>query len=219
MNKNFGLALAVVGAAVAGYILIDGLDERGAGAGEVVGSPEIHTPVAPILPTIEDGDLGRVDQTSEIPKESVPEPEPAGSEAAEIGGLERALHPSRLIGIDYYKKQMNQSESPSSARLLAAQQLVIMSVALRMEIAGTALPTARAGELPIHSTAPLQFQHNGRQFRFETGEFPVWDEVVEARTRAEANPETLVPERLYESVAMLSAQVVQSVEEFQQSGD
>jgi hypothetical protein len=84
---------------------------------------------------------------------------------------------------------------------------------LRMEMAGTALPIAKKGDDPVTYTAPFQFMHMGRQYRFDRGEFPVWDELDDTRDML-ADPEIVVSDGFYEAVGQLADQVVQAIEEY-----
>lgn len=68
---------------------------------------------------------------------------------------------------------MSQSLS-AGERLNAASSILRISIALNMELAGTALPTGRPGQA-IELPAPLRFTRNERQYCFQDGEFPSWD--------------------------------------------
>jgi len=133
------------------------------------------------------------------------------------------MHPVNARSVSGLIKDMQDPSRPHQARLMSAQFAMAASVAMRMELAGTGSAGTPPGGISPHPPELFQFTHNGRDYFFERGEFPVWDEVKDLRDGARAKrnrgEELEVRESLYPEVQELAEQVLASIEDYSHRDD
>jgi hypothetical protein len=96
-------------------------------------------------------------------------------------------------------------------RLSACKNVLIGSIAIQMELAGTGLPHATPGantRLP----APLRFMRNNRQYCFEDGEYPVYERYMRLRSPNGSDGTDALPDEFLDSIEVLGRDAVAAID-------